>query len=72
MRAVEITVDLQGMFQTFGVFGFLLYIGSFAALQLRLIDGNSLTYTLANLAAAALVLISLIYDLNIRSLANLQ
>ena len=64
---MEITLDLQGMFRALGVFGFLVYIGSFAALQLRLIDGNGLAYSLANLVAASLVLISLIYDFNLAS-----
>ena len=64
---MEITVDLQGMFRTIGVFGFVLYIGSFAALQLKMMDGNSLSYTLLNLAAAGFVLVSLIYDFNLAS-----
>lgn len=55
------------MFRAFGVCGFLLYIGSFGALQLRLIDGNGVAYTLLNIAAAALVLISLIHDFNLAS-----
>ena len=64
---MNITMDLQGMFQALGVFGFLLYIGSFAALQLRMLDGNGMVYTMCNLAAASLVLISLIYDFNLAS-----
>ena len=64
---MEITTDLQGMFQALGVCGVLVYIGAFAALQLKMIDGNSLTYTAMNLAAASLVLISLIYDFNLAS-----
>lgn len=64
---MEFWVDFQGMFRALGVCGFLLYIGTFAALQFRLIDGNGALYTLLNIAAAALVLISLIYDFNLAS-----
>ncbi|MDA7428671.1 hypothetical protein PGB28_09385 [Primorskyibacter aestuariivivens] len=67
MDSVTLSLDFQGMFRALGVCGFLLYIGTFAALQLRLIDGNGAPYTLLNIAAAALVLISLIHDFNLAS-----
>lgn len=67
MDSVSVSLDFQGMFQALGVCGFLLYIGTFAALQFRLIDGNGVSYTLLNIAAAALVLISLIHDFNLAS-----
>ncbi|MGY3439497.1 MULTISPECIES: CBU_0592 family membrane protein [unclassified Marinovum] len=64
---MSLSLDVRGFFQALGVTGFLLYVGSFAALQLRLMDGNSAAYTLCNIAAALLVLISLIYDFNLAS-----
>lgn len=67
LDSVSLSLDFQGMFRALGVCGFLLYIGSFGALQLRLIDGNGALYTLLNIAAAALVLISLVYDFNLAS-----
>lgn len=67
LDGLSLTLDTAGMFRTLGVFGFLLYIGSFAALQLRVIDGNSMLYTLLNLGAAALVLVSLIHEFNLAS-----
>lgn len=47
-----------------GVFS---YVGSYAALQLGIIRGNSLTYTFANLLGASLVLVSLINTFNLAS-----
>jgi len=55
------------MSQVLGVGGFLFYIGSFSALQLRLIDGNGVLYCLLNIAAATLVLISLLEAFNLAS-----
>lgn len=67
LDSVIVSLDFQGMFRALGVCGFLLYIGSFAALQGRLLDGNGAVYTLLNIAGAALVLISLIHDFNLAS-----
>ena len=50
-----------------GVAGFLLYMASFAALQLEWIDGHGFACSLLNIAAACLVLISLTADFNLAS-----
>lgn len=44
--------------------GFLFYIGGFAALQLELLDGRGMAYSVVNILAAALVLISLAGEFN--------
>ncbi len=67
MDSITLSLDFQGLFRALGVCGFLLYIGTFGALQLRLLDGNGALYTALNIAAAGLVLISLIYDFNLAS-----
>lgn len=54
-------------YETAGLLGVVLYLGSYAALQLGLIRGNSRTYTLLNLAAASFVLISLLTEFNLAS-----
>ena len=53
--------------QLIGIAGFLCYLGSFAALQFRLIDGNGVLYSLLNILAAALLLISLMEAFNLAS-----
>lgn len=50
-----------------GVFGFLVYIGAFAAVQIGRLDGNSNAYTLLNVLAASLVAISLLREFNLAS-----
>ncbi|WP_417523582.1 CBU_0592 family membrane protein [Marinovum sp.] len=67
METFQLSLDTRGFFEALGVTGFLFYVGSFAALQLRLLDGNSVAYTLCNIAAAGLVLVSLIHDFNLAS-----
>lgn len=54
-------------FQIIGLLGFLTYLGSFGALQARLVDGNGALYGLLNILAAALVLISLTEAFNLAS-----
>ncbi len=61
------TLDLDQFLQACGVLGFFLYVGAFAALQLQLIEGKSPLYTVANIAAASLVMLSLIVDFNLAS-----
>lgn len=51
-----------------GVAGFGLYAGAFASVQIGRLDGNGLAYTICNVAAAALVLISMIEQFNLGSL----
>jgi CRP-like cAMP-binding protein len=48
-----------------GLLGVLLYVGAYAALQSGLLRSNGYTYAAANLAAAALVLLSLSRDFNL-------
>ena len=52
----------------FGLFGVVMYLGSYAALQLGLIRGNGYTYALLNIVAAGSVAISLIHAFNLSSL----
>ncbi len=51
-----------------GLAGFAAYIGSYALLQLNYIDGNGVVYTVANISAATMVLISLIEQFNLASM----
>lgn len=50
-----------------GLVGVVAYIGSYALLQLKLLDGNGVPYTVANLAAASMVLISMVEQFNLAS-----
>ena len=50
-----------------GLLGVGFYVASYAALQFGLIRGSSPIYTLMNLAAASLVLVSLFVDFNLSS-----
>ena len=50
-----------------GVLGFLFYIGGFAALQLEFLDGRGIAYSLVNILAAAMVLISMTREFNLAS-----
>ncbi|MEC7763946.1 MAG: cyclic nucleotide-binding domain-containing protein [Pseudomonadota bacterium] len=50
-----------------GLFGAILYLGSYAALQFGLIRGSSVTYTILNLMAASAVLTSLFSQWNLSS-----
>lgn len=47
-----------------GFVGALLFMSAYAALQFGLVRGSSITYTVANLIAASLLLISLVQDFN--------
>ncbi|MDG4649984.1 cyclic nucleotide-binding domain-containing protein [Roseibacterium sp. SDUM158017] len=57
-------ISLTGLF---GLIGVLLYLGAYAALQFGLLRGASLSYTLLNLTAASLVLLSLLETWNLSS-----
>ncbi len=48
-----------------GLFGALLYLTSYVAVQTRKLDGNSLQFTAANTVAALFVLIGLFQNFNI-------
>ena len=50
-----------------GVSGMLLYVASYAGLQMGVLRGETLAYPALNLAAAALVLTSLSVDFNLAS-----
>jgi len=50
-----------------GLAGVATYVGAYGALQLDLVDGNGVRYSVANVVAASLVLISLTSDFNLAS-----
>lgn len=56
-----------GSHELIGVMGFLCYICAFGSVQLGLMDGNSLAYSLSNILAASLVAVSLISEFNLAS-----
>jgi len=55
------------LYDSLGILGFLFYIASYALLQTRIIQGDSVSYITLNLLAAILVLISLTNHFNIAS-----
>lgn len=59
--------DMAQICQSVGVLGFMLYMASFAALQLEWIEGRGLAYSIANVLAASLVLVSLSVEFNLAS-----
>ncbi len=59
--------DLDLVYRIAGLVGFFFYMSSFAALQFKWLDGQGLTYSLMNIAAASLVLISLTNEFNLAS-----
>jgi len=61
------TLEFERFFRVAGLFGFFVYMASFAALQFKLLDGQSLIYTGLNVLAASLVLVSLMVDFNLSS-----
>lgn len=60
-------MDLASPYQIVGTIGFLTYMGSYAALQAGWLQGSGTGYTLANLLAALLVLVSLSETFNLPS-----
>jgi hypothetical protein len=55
------------IFEISGLLGVALYVGNYGTLQLGLMDGNSMRYTIQSGSAASLVLISLLQDWNMAS-----
>jgi len=51
-------------FDICGILGVVFYIACYGALQLGLLRGSSLAYTMGNLAASSLVFVSLLHDWN--------
>ncbi len=64
---ISLGLDLSLVCKWLGVAGFILYMASFAALQLEMIDGHGLIYPLSNVLAASLVLVSLTAEWNLAS-----
>ncbi len=54
-----------GPHQIVGVIGSVCYIGAFGMVQIGLMDGNSMAYSLVNIVTAGLVCISLLAEFNI-------
>lgn len=54
-----------GLLETLGVVGFVFYISAFAAVQWGLMNGNSTSYSLANVMSSSLVALSLIAEFNL-------
>ena len=63
-RGAELGVDIYTVIGLAGVAG---YIAAYTLLQLGFLDGNGVPYSIANVAAASLVLISLTQDFNLAS-----
>lgn len=61
------TLQSAGILNIIGIVGVALYLGSYAALQLGLIRGQSYLYPAINMAAASCVLASLIDSFNLSS-----
>ncbi|MEM7258468.1 MAG: hypothetical protein AAF404_13905 [Pseudomonadota bacterium] len=58
----------QPFFEFIGVAGFIFYMLAYALLQMGKLSGHGYAYTLLNMIAAILVLISLIHQFNLASL----
>ena len=67
MSEVLFYLSELGPYQLAGVLGFVVYLSAFGSVQLGLLDGNSVSYSLANVLAAALVAVSLITEFNLAS-----
>ena len=67
MSELQIYFSSVNALQAVGVVGFLVYIFAFASVQLSWMDGNGVSYTLWNLAAASLVGLSLFAEFNLSS-----
>lgn len=52
---------------TIGVAGMVLYLASYFLLHVGVIRSNSVTYCVANIFAASMVMISLLHDFNLAS-----
>lgn len=67
MTEVITYISILDPLQLIGIAGFVCYIGAFGIVQLGLMDGNSMAYSLVNILAATLVGISLIAEFNLAS-----
>ena len=63
----NIDLIIAQSYQAIGVIGFLLYMLAYFLLQIGKVEGSGIIYTLMNLSAAILVLISLIHEFNLAS-----
>ena len=50
-----------------GLTGVAAYVAAYSALQLGVLDGNGVVYSVTNIVAASLVLVSLVEDFNLAS-----
>ena len=66
---LEVTTYLStaGIPEIAGILGFVVYMGSFSAVQLGCLSGNSVHFSIANVTAALLVLVSLTSEFNLAS-----
>lgn len=60
-------LSTQSAAQLIGIFGFFVYLASFAAVQVGRLSGNGMTFSAANVVAAICVGISLTVDFNLAS-----
>lgn len=60
-------VEMPSLFAVAGILGFALYLAAFAGLQLGWMQGGRPAYTILNILAAALVLVSLSEAFNLAS-----
>lgn len=65
--AMFITNLEMSVYEMFGFIGVALYLGSYAALQIQLLDCKGIIYPLSNFLAAGCVLISLSESFNMSS-----
>lgn len=57
----------MAIYTLIGLLGFAAYVASYAALQLGWLDGNGVPYTVANVVAASMVLVSMLEQFNLAS-----
>ena len=55
------------VFRMIGVLGFMVYVGTYTCLTLRILNSDSIRYFVINTTAATLVLISLSHEFNLAS-----
>ena len=59
--------EMADLCRAIGVLGFITYVATFFALSLRILTSEHLTYFALNIAAAAMVMVSLIHEFNLAS-----
>lgn len=67
MSSTATTGTSVDIYTAIGLAGFAAYVAAYGLLQLGRIDGNGVAYTLLNIVAAGLVLVSLLEDFNLAS-----